>query len=98
MNNEHDRLLRLKDVLSRIPISKSTWWNGVKSGRFPQPTKLGPRTTCWKNSEIDQVVVTEGYATGASIHEATGARVIVAFNAGNLLPVAKQIKELWDFS
>jgi hypothetical protein len=28
-----------------IPVSKSTWWDGVKSGRFPQPIKLGPRIT-----------------------------------------------------
>ncbi|PTQ82076.1 AlpA family transcriptional regulator [Nitrosospira multiformis] len=30
-----------------IPVSKSTWWAGVKSGRFPQPVKLGPRVTAW---------------------------------------------------
>ena len=36
--------------------------------------------------------VAEGYATGASIHEATGYAVAVAFNAGNLLPVAQAIR------
>ncbi len=35
------------------------------------------------------IIICEGYATGASIHMATGALVIVAFDAGNLLPVAK---------
>lgn len=35
-----------------IPVSKSTWWAGVKSGRFPQPVKLGPRTTVWKVEDI----------------------------------------------
>lgn len=30
-----------------IPVSKSTWWAGVASGRFPKPVKLGPRTTAW---------------------------------------------------
>ncbi|RII28907.1 MAG: transcriptional regulator [Geobacter sp.] len=30
-----------------IPVSKSSWWAGVKTGRFPTPIKLGPRTTCW---------------------------------------------------
>ena len=34
------------------------------------------------------VIVCEGYATGASIHEATGEAVAVSFNAGNLMPVA----------
>ncbi|MFG5382455.1 helix-turn-helix transcriptional regulator [Yoonia sp. R2-816] len=35
-----------------IPVSKSTWWQGVKEGRFPQPQKLGPRTTVWKVEDI----------------------------------------------
>ncbi|ATI15716.1 putative DNA primase/helicase [Bordetella phage vB_BbrM_PHB04] len=35
------------------------------------------------------IVICEGYATGASIHEATGHAVIIAFDAPNLLPVAK---------
>lgn len=30
-----------------IPVSKSSWWEGVKSGRYPKPVKLGPRTTVW---------------------------------------------------
>lgn len=38
------------------------------------------------------LVVAEGYATGASIHEATGLPVAVAFNAGNLLPVARALR------
>ena len=38
-----------------------------------------------------RIVVCEGYATGASIHEATGEAVAVAFNAGNLLPVASAL-------
>ena len=36
-----------------IPVSKSTWWAGVKSGRYPKPAKkLGPRITVWKVSDI----------------------------------------------
>ena len=37
--------------------------------------------------------IAEGFATAASIHEATGRPVAVAFNAGNLLPVAKALRE-----
>lgn len=39
----------------------------------------------------DKVFICEGYATGASIHHATGGTVIVAFDAGNLKPVAEKI-------
>lgn len=31
-----------------IPVSKSTWWAGIKDGRFPAPQKLGPRTSVWR--------------------------------------------------
>ena len=37
--------------------------------------------------------VAEGYATAATIHEATGYAVAVAFNVGNLLPVSKELRE-----
>ncbi|HVN89192.1 MAG TPA: AlpA family phage regulatory protein [Candidatus Binataceae bacterium] len=45
-------LLRLPQVLTLIPVSKSTWWNGVRQGKFPRPVKLGQRTTCWRASDI----------------------------------------------
>ena len=35
-----------------IPVGKSTWWAGVKSGRFPKPVKLGPRITAWSVQSI----------------------------------------------
>lgn len=41
------------------------------------------------------VIVCEGYATGASIHEATGHAVAVAFDRGNLEPVAKALRKLY---
>ncbi len=52
MNHLTDRLLRLPQVLELVPVSKSTWWLGVRDGRFPKPVKLGRRTTCWRESEI----------------------------------------------
>ncbi|MBF0371599.1 MAG: AlpA family phage regulatory protein [Magnetococcales bacterium] len=39
-----------------VPVSKSTWWNGVKTGRFPKPVKLGPRTTAWPVGPIKQLI------------------------------------------
>jgi hypothetical protein len=39
-----------------IPVSKSTWWAGVKSGRFPKPVKLGPRITAWRVSDIRKLI------------------------------------------
>ena len=48
--------LRLPQVLNIVPISKSAWWDGCKTGRFPKPVKLGPRTTAWKAEDIAALV------------------------------------------
>lgn len=39
-----------------IPVSRSTWWAGVKSGRYPQPVKLGPRITAWRATDIREMI------------------------------------------
>ena len=39
-----------------IPVGKSSWWQGVKNGRFPKPVKLGPRTTAWKVEDILELI------------------------------------------
>jgi predicted DNA-binding transcriptional regulator AlpA len=44
--------LRLPQVLALIPVCKSTWWAGVKEGRFPKPVKLGPKVTAWRAEDI----------------------------------------------
>lgn len=35
-----------------IPVSRASWWKGVKTGRYPAPIKLTERTTCWRESEV----------------------------------------------
>lgn len=57
--------LRLDDIVGKaatktspaipaiIPVSRSTWWAGVRSGRYPQPTReLGARITAWSIESI----------------------------------------------
>lgn len=48
--------LRLPDVLSLIPVSRSAWWSGVKDGRFPKPVKLSARTTAWRHEDIQALI------------------------------------------
>lgn len=53
-------LLRIWQILGNkrkvffqfIPVSKSTWWAGVKSGKYPKPVKLSARCTCWYVEDI----------------------------------------------
>lgn len=46
--------LRLPDVLKLIPVSKSTFWEGIKTGRYPKPVKLSERVTAWRVSDIQK--------------------------------------------
>jgi prophage regulatory protein len=40
-----------------IPVSRSTWWNGVRSGRYPQPVRtLGARITAWRVEDIRALI------------------------------------------
>lgn len=50
------RLIRMKEVLEILPISKSTWWEGVRTGQFPKPRKLGDRISCWRLEDILRLV------------------------------------------
>jgi predicted DNA-binding transcriptional regulator AlpA len=62
MNKPHEGYLRINQIVGDakaeppipaiIPVSKSSWWQGVKDGRFPKPVKLTPRTTAWRIEDI----------------------------------------------
>ena len=63
-----DRLIRIKDICGcpksgrrgYLPISKSSWWDGVAKGKFPSPIKLGSRTTCWRESDVLALIAATG--------------------------------------
>jgi predicted DNA-binding transcriptional regulator AlpA len=47
--------VRLADILAPagpLPISRSSWWAGVKAGRYPAAVKFGPRITAWRVEDI----------------------------------------------
>ncbi|MEJ1298317.1 MAG: AlpA family phage regulatory protein [Candidatus Sedimenticola sp. (ex Thyasira tokunagai)] len=47
-----DAIIRLPDVLRLFPVSKSTWWAGIKAGRYPSPIRLGNRAVGWRLGSI----------------------------------------------
>ena len=53
---EDTALLRLPEVLALILIGKSTWWAGVKSGRYPKTIKLGPGITAWRSADVRALI------------------------------------------
>jgi predicted DNA-binding transcriptional regulator AlpA len=48
--------VRLPQVLHVLGIGKTTFWEGIKTGRFPAPVKLGPRTSVWKVEDIRNLI------------------------------------------
>lgn len=51
-----ERLLRVRGVLARVPVSKTTWWNWVRDGYAPKPLRIGENVTCWTESSIDDFI------------------------------------------
>lgn len=45
-----------------IPVKKSCWWAGVKSGHFPKSVKLGTRVTAWRVEDIRALIAAAGGA------------------------------------
>lgn len=81
IHNESDQLINLQFINSQG--EKRFLSGGRKRGRFHIIGELSQR-----------ILICEGFATGASLFENSGQRVVIAFDAGNLLPVAKNIREL----
>lgn len=46
-------LIREKELLQGVPFGKSTLWRLVSEGKFPKPTKLSPRVTVWRLTDVE---------------------------------------------
>jgi len=85
-----ERICTLEAILSqKLPDGRNKLFlrGGAKSGRF---FRIGEAPVEWRGRQI--FVLAEGFATGASIHECTRHQVIVCFDAGNLAPVARELR------
>lgn len=51
-----ERFLKLREVLSIIPVSRSTWYLGIRKGIYPKPVKIGKRASAWRLSDIQKLV------------------------------------------
>ncbi len=55
--------VRLPVVVKVLGIGKTTWWCGIKDGRFPKAVKLGPRTSAWRVEDIRALIANPTPAT-----------------------------------
>lgn len=55
-------LVSIEQILAAMNISASTWWDGIKKGKFPKGIKLGSRTTRWRTADVRQLIQQGGAA------------------------------------
>ena len=55
-NTRVSKLLRLRQVLERLPVSKSSWYDGIRDGKYPAGLRIAPRTVAWPERVIDDLI------------------------------------------
>ena len=48
------RILRLKDVMAKTGLARSTVYKNINAGTFPRPIGLGGRSVGWIESDVDE--------------------------------------------
>ena len=52
MSQEQDRILRIKTVLDRTGLTRSTLYHKVDAGTFPRQITLSTRCVGWRESAV----------------------------------------------
>lgn len=77
--------VRVKQILAPLgplPISRSSFWAGVKAGKFPQPRKISSRVTVWRAEDIHALLAKIdsgdiGYSSGTTSRSTGFAESII---------------------
>jgi putative DNA primase/helicase len=83
-------IIPLRDTAGRLHGVQRIYGDGSK--RFSKGTDKSGHFHMIGSPEEKSICIAEGYATAATIHEVTNYTVVVAFDAGNLFPVAKALR------
>lgn len=54
--------VRQTQLLTIIPVSRSTLWRYVSAGTFPAPVKLSAGVTAWRAEDVRQWIAVKGFA------------------------------------
>jgi len=55
--------LKIGEVLNFVPVSRSTWYQGIMDGIYPAPIKLGKRSSAWRCADIRALIEKLGGAS-----------------------------------
>jgi predicted DNA-binding transcriptional regulator AlpA len=50
-------LLRIKDLVKKLHISKSTIYTMINTGEFIKPSKIGKNISCWNSLDVDKWIM-----------------------------------------
>lgn len=62
-----ERILRLPEVKARVGVGRSTLYDWMSRGTFPQPMKLGARLVGWRESDIAAWIEARTPKTGGCV-------------------------------
>ena len=66
MTQEVDRLLRVREVLRIVGVSRATLYEMVRRGAFPAPVRISAIAVGWKQSEVQRWLASRPTATEAN--------------------------------
>jgi prophage regulatory protein len=53
---------KAKGIPPLFPVGSTTWWNGVKSGRYPKPVRIGAKAVAWRVEDVRALLAGEATA------------------------------------
>lgn len=74
---DRSQLLRLPEVLKILPISKSTFYEGIDVGLFPKPVRLGKRTVAWRESDVRAAIDRLNAASQKDMNKTANGRLML---------------------
>lgn len=63
----HVGYVKIAQILKAYPVGRSTLYDWVRSGKFPRPYKIGPRTSAWKVEDVRAVFESFQQVTSGTI-------------------------------
>jgi predicted DNA-binding transcriptional regulator AlpA len=49
-------LIKLRSVLAVYPVGESTWWAGIRAGKYPKPVHIGVKSRAWRVTDIRALI------------------------------------------
>lgn len=62
----NEGLVKLRTALALFPVSRASWWRGIRDGRYPAPVRLGQRSVAWRVQDLRRLIAECGSSPAPS--------------------------------